>query len=193
MDSKLKKFLITSIICFTCCLILGFIFYQGQIFEFRSPKFIIFYFGLTGSVIYAAFEYRNIKDSIIFTLALLFINILLYKARPFIFIIRDIITFAILWFGIYLYIFHLEKKMESFKFTRAFALGLFVALTLCIASLFLLLLEVHFSNISFNLVKEVLFLSSQSGMLIGLGIGLGYDLSNYLIERSNKIKVKDNI
>jgi hypothetical protein len=189
MDNKLKQFIITVIICFACCIILGYIFYREHIFEFRSTKFIIFYFGLTGAVIYSALEYRSIKDSVLFTLGLLFLNIVLYKASPFIFVIRDIITFIIFWFGIYLYKISLEKRMEGYKFIRGFAMGVYIALTLCVASLILLLVQVQLSNILSKLVKEIIYSSSQSGMLIGLGIGLGYDISNYIINRIKKIEV----
>lgn len=178
---NLKRFAITFVCGFVACLIIGFLFFQSRIFNLADNRFVFTMLGFTGALVFSSLLYRNLKDSIILLFAVFLLNIIICKNHKISFIIRDIAVFSSFGLSIYLYKNWFYNSAEKYKYLRAFGLGVITAILFFTSGLFLIFINVPLERISIDLIIQISFFYLQSGMLIGLGLGLGFDFADYLI------------
>lgn len=181
---SLKNFIITAVCGFVVCLIVGILFFRGAVFILSSNKFIYTAYGILGGLVFAAMFYRNTRDSLIVLAVLFILNIIIIHSHYISFIIRDVVAFSSLWLSIYIYKNWFYNSSEKYKYLRAFGFGIITALIFFVAGIFLLYINVPLERISVELCMQVSLFYLQSGMLIGLGLGLGFDLAELIISKT---------
>jgi hypothetical protein len=185
---NLKNFAITSLFGFAACLLIGFLFYQTRIFNLADNRFVFASLGFTGALVFASLLYGNVKDSIIILTAALLLNIFICKNHQVSFIIRDIAVFSSFGLSIFLYKNWFYNSSAKYKYLRAFGLGVITAILFLIAGIFLIFINVPLERISIELIFQISFYYLHMGLLIGLGLGLGFDLADYFIGKSNPVE-----
>jgi hypothetical protein len=176
-NQNLKNFIITSSCGFAGCLITGFLFFQKDIFNLSANKSIITWLGLAGALVFSSMIFRNIKESLLFLVAVILLNIIIPKPHLISFIIRAIALYSSFWLSIYLYKTWFYNSPGKYNYLKAFGLGVITAILLFIAGLFLIFVNVPLERISIELIFQISFYYLQSGMLIGLGLGLGFEFA----------------
>lgn len=173
MKRKLFSILVTTIISYLSCLLLGYIFFGSQIFSLRSNALVVATYGLIGAIFFSVYNYGN-KREIIFSAVLLFIAnlVLLGKSLNFIWLVRDFVFISGFYTSLILYSYFLKKYFYSPLFIRALVLALVYGIFNIISTL---ILSVLFSAKNIDLTGAI-YLNSRYAIIIGLGIGMGYDI-----------------
>lgn len=182
---ELKNFLYTIIFGFLFSIIIGVIFFQTNIFSYYSRSFVFISFGLTGAIIFAALKYRNLQDSILLAAILFIINFIIYSQHSFKFALRDILEFTAIWLSMYLYKIWFIPKMEDKKYIRALGLGAIYAGINVLAGIVVMTLFILLYDLRIH-VFPLLFSYLQVGMLVGLGLGIGFDVVEGLSHKFQK-------
>ena len=180
-----KSFIITFLCGFAACLILGFLFFQADIFIESSNKFILLILSLAGALVFSCMLYRSIIDSIIVLVAVFILNIVFFKTYLVSFIIRDIVLFCCLWLSIYLYKNWFFSTSGKYKFLRSFGLGIIAAILLFTGGFFLIFINVPLERVSIELIFQISMYYLRAGLMIGLGLGIGFDFADLLISKVN--------
>jgi len=183
-----KNFVITIVCGFAACELLGLIFFRASVFVVSSNRFAFTAYGITGALVFAAMLYRNIKESLLILVIMLLLNIIIADIHIISFIIRDIVVFSCLWLSLYIYKNFFYNSLEKYKYLRAIGLGITMAILFFVAGIFLLFINVPLERISIELIIQVSSLYLQSGMLIGLGLGLGFDIAELLKNKNSVIE-----
>lgn len=173
MSRKLFSILVPTIISYLSCLLLGYIFFGSRIFSFSSNAFVITSFGLIGVIFFSIYNYGN-KKEIIFSAAMLFVAniVLLGKSLNFIYLFRDFVFITALYSSLILYSYFLRKYYYSPLFIRTVVLALIYGVFNIISTL---ILFTFFTPKNIELI-DTIYLNSRYAIIIGLGIGLGYDI-----------------
>jgi len=179
-----KRFIITFACGFAGSLAVGLLVYQGHIFRITENRFIYTSLGFAGAIVFSVMLYRGIKDSILAMFAVYLLNLVVCKSFFISYIIRDIAVFGSFWLCIYLYYNWLYNSTGKYKDLRTLGLGIISAIILFITGLFLLFINVPLEKISIDTFYMVSVFYLMAGFLIGLGLGLGFDLSEYLINKN---------
>lgn len=160
-----------------CTIILGFIFFQFRIFNVHHPLFQFVAYGIVGSVAFALFLQRSYRDAV-FALILLFVLIVIVAGiYRFTLLVTHSFFFLAMVFSILFFERHFYGKMVNIKIARPIVLAGIVAVTFVLASTILRLLfypsegQFHF------------FSNMPIGFLIGLGLGIGFEVSKFLYSR----------
>lgn len=161
-------------------LLIGLVFWGLSVFSFGNPRFLGISFGIIGSLAFAALKYRTLKDSILFTLFLLLLNVLVYKASPLSFVVRDIVLVACLWLAIFFYWLWIKRVQDRYLFLRALGLAAITAVMLMVSGLILVIINVPISRITSNMVLPMMNFYFQGGVITGLGMGLGFDAAEMI-------------
>jgi hypothetical protein len=180
---NLKNFVIVSVCGFAAYMLTAFVFFQSNIFNLYSNKFIFTSLGLAGALVFASLLYRKSKDSLLFLAVVFLINLVVSKNHLTSFTIRDIVLFGTFWLSLYLYYTWYSNSSGRYKYIGALGLGVITAILFLIAGIFLIFVNVPLERISIELIVQISLYYIQSGMLIGLGLGLGFDLGEFLIVR----------
>ncbi|MGA7721813.1 MAG: hypothetical protein WCA84_11630 [Ignavibacteriaceae bacterium] len=178
---SLKNFVIVSVCGFAAFILIGLVFFQSNIFNLYSNKFIFTSLGFAGALVFASLLYRKTKDSLLFLAAVFLINLIISKNHLISFTIRDIVLFGSFWLSLYLYYTWYSNSSGKYKFIRALGLGVLTGILFLIAGIFLIFVNVSLERISIELVIQISLYYIQSGILIGLGLGLGFDFGEFLI------------
>lgn len=179
-----KHFIITFVCGFAGSLIIGLLVYQLHIFNLSENRFVYTALGFAGALVFSSMIYRGIRDSIIVILAVFLLNIIISRTHLISNIIRDIAVFGSFWLCVYLYKTWFYNSSGKYKDLSALGLGIISAIILFITGLFLLFIAVPLEKISIDLIFQVSMFFLQAGFLIGLGLGLGFDLAEYLISKN---------
>ena len=171
----LAKFIITVAMGTICCLIVGLCFFGLKVFVFKDPASQFLIVGLTGSIFYSLLKFRSVIDAILIMILLYLANLLIFGTA------RFLLTRLIFFIGVSgaLFVFHryFEDKIKELKFGKF----------LTVASLFTIMyfvctivLQIIYNSANF---KTELLYNLDLGFLIGLGLGIGIELSNRINTR----------
>lgn len=187
--SSSSGFFITILFGFAGSLLIGLLFRGYSIFELGTPSSFILVMGITGAIVYSALKFRTLKDSILFCLAILLLDLVFMGSAPISYYVRDIVIFAGFWFCIFLYKLWLKHLLDKYMFLRALGLAAITSFLLITATLILILINTPFVKISSELIYKMIFFYLQAGTIIGLGLGLGFDSAEiYLGVKSKRPK-----
>lgn len=184
--SSSSGFFITILFGFAGSLLIGLLFRGYSIFELGTPSSFILVMGITGAIVYSALKFRTLKDSILFCLAILLLDLVFMGSAPISYYVRDIVIFAGFWFCIFLYKLWLKHLLDKYMFLRALGLAAITSFLLITATLILILINTPFVKISSELIYKMIFFYLQAGTIIGLGLGLGFDSAEIYLGVKNK-------
>ena len=180
METK-KTFVIdfaaSVLFCFLGSVIIGYIFFQEKIF---SPYRWTFQFVLNGMIgaIFLVYLKKQLSKQLLFFLIIVFLYIITFEAKHFLlwFITRDVLAFLSLFLSVKLYLIFIEKYKSLVLFLRVFGFSFIYAIINLLVGTLLMILHNTFSGFIYENTWIVIFSYAQIGALMGLGLGLGFDL-----------------
>lgn len=159
----------------TGSVIVGLLVYGGGVFNPATPGFSYFAYGLSGGFIFAFYHVRGLSESI--TVAVVVSAIQFAIATTWITVLN-----AVIWsFGVNLLVillaFVFERKLQTLRWAKFIVVGaayasMFVMLTLIVAEL---------TGVE-EMPAVVFRQNAMDGFLIGLGLGLGVEAGEALVD-----------
>ena len=179
----IKDFVILTACGFFFCLLTGFIVFQMSVFNIYSMAIQFIVYGLPGAIIFSALRYVGVKESILYTAAAIFLEMIIMRTTSIMFIMRDFCFFASLWAALFIYKTQFIPRSKRTKRFRAIGLGVILGLTNIAAGLVLFTLHYFVYGSSYTHVQYLLYAFMKYGMLIGLGLGVGFDVGEEVIKK----------
>lgn len=178
-----RKVLITVII-FTIigtisCLLLGITFFGLEVFDIKSPFFQFVVFGLIGSISFILFKLKRYRDTL-FILALLLLFEILWLGSKY--PITHTLGYLSVVISTYIYTKYFFNKIQGVKYARPLILASLFAIFFVIVTF---ALNFIYQASQGNLFP---FKNMPVGFLIGLGLGIGIELSEYLTSNRKELK-----
>jgi len=177
MSDQLKSFILLMVFGVITCIIFGVIFFGVNVFNLKSPLFQFVSFGIIGSVSFALFQFDRYRDAA-FVSILLFLIIFLVTGGRFLF--THFLYFLGVVISILLFSTLIYQKLEHLKYIRPLVLSGIFSISFVVITLILAL--IYYPGID----KINLFRNMPVGFLIGLGLGVGFELSEIIAPRIKK-------
>lgn len=152
----------------------GFVFFGTNVFNLRSPLFQFLSFGVVGSVSFALFRANRLRD-VIFANVLFFLTLFIASGNRF--FLTRLFYFAVVVFSVFAYSEWVYPKLQSLKLVRPLILAGFFAICFLLVTL---ILTVLYHTKAMHVLP---FRNMPIGFLIGLGLGIGFEISEYVIQK----------
>ena len=174
MKSKeVHKILLLTFFGMFGSILIGFIFYNTDIFFTSRPVFQFVAAGLSGAFYFSLLEYKSGREQIFGMIIILLLQVIIFTGRNLSIanLIRDIYYLGGIFLSIKLYFQFLKHYPELKYYQRCFGLVLFYCI---INTLFMGI--VFYLNTSSGLPpRSFIYFVAKNSVLIGLGLGLGID------------------
>lgn len=185
MELKYKKTLLCLSFGFFVCILTGMFFYGFEVFDFRKPASQFVVYGFLGAGFFSVSRFRLLKNDLLIIPILILINfILIGRDLSLTLMLRDGVFVLALCTSIFIYIKYINAKWKLPLFIRSIILALLNWFTGFLA---LLLLITTFNPETLD-TTAAFFINGTTSTLVGLGLGLGFDL---FIKTEDKFFAKD--
>jgi len=169
-----QKFICTFVSGTLLCIIIGLLFLGIRIFHPRDPAFQFTIYGLSGSLLYAILQLRNFRNFIYACIFLVVFILVLFRVTSIPIIVSRFLYIAAVAFSVYIYHISTGTSLKDlFLVKPVFLAGLF-------AIQFLILMLVTGLFIREPDIRFVIEGQTFFGLLIGFGMGLGFELAEIL-------------
>jgi hypothetical protein len=174
----IKDALIRFALTYFACILIGFLFYQFQIFDIKSPKFDFVHFGALAAIFFTMLQTTSVRNSVS---AYIFLSILSQAFLP----KSDELYFSLFWnitehivlgIAIYLYwklFYSVNKAMKI----RSLLLAPIIVIGWIIISTAIRVYTNWYEGFS-----HLIYYDIQFGLLFGFGLGLGIESGNLLLK-----------
>lgn len=187
---KTKKALIFFITEVCCLAIIGYILLGPAIFQFNSTAIFFTVFGITAILLFTVLEFWNIREFIYLGLLVsLFIIYIWSRNNSFFVIIRNSLWFITI--GFFTWLSHNIIKSRNPQRLRIIPLVVWIISFNCIYILMLVfnLYIFRFYTLSENFTFVFYLIHAlRYGTVIGVSIGLGYLLADFIIKNLKILK-----
>ena len=167
------KVLLLTLFGLAGSILVGYLFYNNQIFVPNLSLFQFVTVGISGSFFFALLKYRTPKEQLFGILLIIVLDIVLFIGKSFstTLLIRDLLYLSSLLLSIRIYYQFIQKNSELRYYLRSL---IFMLLYLVFTIIFGVL--VYFINVKFELPPiGFVMLTAKTSILIGLGISIGID------------------
>lgn len=161
------------------CLLLGVTFFGVEVFDTRSPFFQFVIYSIIGSLSFILFHLERYREAI-FILVLLFLFGIIWLGSKY--PLTHTLAYLSVIIGMYIYSRYFFTQIQTIKYSRPLILASIFAILFVMVT-FILTLVYHA-----NQGKLLPFKNMPAGFLIGLGLGMGIELSEYLISQREGLK-----
>ena len=187
MQSEYRKFravLLHTSVATLCCLAVGFIFYQFDVFNIYHPALSFLVLGLTGSLFFFTLRELGWRTAWALLFAALVAHTgLLTRALEHGTLMRDIGTFAGLALAVALFYYKFYRGHDPKRLVNPLLLGGLWASTNLVFMALVGVIRGYFINTPFLSVPWGLLPMVQYGFLVGLGVGIGILVAEHLEPR----------
>ncbi|MHB9014459.1 MAG: hypothetical protein ACYC49_19790 [Ignavibacteriaceae bacterium] len=181
MNSKINRIVTSILIEAVCFLLIGWLFAGNYIFNIHSTTFTYLIFGTASILLINILEYYSLRNFIFSAILFAFIFIIAYyKYYNPVSLVRNFLWFAVISFSIYVSSKFLTQ--EKYK-TRKF-LGVAVwMINFAVVYLVMLLINTYIFNFyPVAAINQLLIIAFNMGTSMGLGIGIGYEISKKYVK-----------
>lgn len=180
-DNVPLSFVLTSLLGGTGSLLLGYAFFQSDVFDRTHFSFQILSSGFIGSITFATFRFRDSRSAVAVLFVLALINLVLTRSNNLAFLARDLLFVGGLGLSVYLFYRYFFKSMKKTPFGYPLVLASLCAVSNVIVTLLLMILHTTFhSSIPYILTNL------SVGFLSGLGMGFGIELFEFMGTRISR-------
>jgi hypothetical protein len=174
MDNRFQRIVIYSLISCVCSVLVGLIFYQGDVFLRTHYAFQFITAGIIGSVFFNLLRFGRMRDAMAGLFTMLIIQLLITRSSTIVFLVRDIVYVAAIGVAIYLFYANYFKQGRGGGLLTPVLIGMLLGGTNLVAIMILLVVSGHpmMTNVGSMLLTVIL------GILIGFGIGTGILISD---------------
>jgi hypothetical protein len=182
-SSQISDVILLTLFGLAGSILVGFIFYNNQIFISNKSVFQFVVYGFFGSLFFSLLKYRPRKDQIFGIVIMFLVNfVIIGKSFSLAWVIRDVLYMGSLFIAIIIYFRFIRRNFNLPYYVRSFALALFYSVLTILFGILLFIINAKFEFPPINF----LFAIGKTSMLIGFGIGLGLDF--YLQNKSHIVK-----
>jgi hypothetical protein len=178
MESKrqiLTKFIITVALGTVFCLIVGLCFFGLKVFVFNIPASQFLIVGLTGSIFYSLLKFRSVRDAILIMILLYLANILAFGSDRF--LLTRLLFFVGISGALFVFFRYFDDRIKELKFGKFLTVASLFTIMYVVCTI---VLQAIYNSADF---KTELLYNLDLGFLIGLGLGLGIEISNGINSR----------
>jgi hypothetical protein len=173
MHPQTKKVLINLLPATAICIAVGFVFFGRAVFDLRDPMFQFSSYAVLGSVMFVLFRESELRRGI-YTGLLIFV--LIYLVTDARFPVTHFTYFVSLAAAVLLFARKIFDKLDEMRWVRPLVLGGFLAVFFVFATLLMGLVYYH------DRMEFLPFRNMPVGFLIGLALGTGFEVSQFLLE-----------
>ena len=160
-----------------CCMALGALFFGLQVFNKEFPFFQIVSLGLVGSVAFSLFYFKRYRDATYVLIMLFIANIIAVNLTKVSFMIIHFLYFSSVIIAVFLFSKYFFFQIANMKISRPLVLASILALFFVMAT------GVQWSIFAKDGMPFYPLANLPIGFLIGLGMGIGFEISEYLYSR----------
>jgi hypothetical protein len=172
MNTKPKyiiEIVIRSIVSLICCLVIGYIFYQSQIFNRHASAFSFPVCGVVGSIFFYTLRI-NIRNAFaVFLVLFIATSALVTHSTRLIFLLRDILYYGAFASAIFIFFQYFYGKSIKDRWMEPLILSVLVAVIILFAFFLTMSINKAFGALTLSFV----FFVAKLYFLIGLGMGVG--------------------
>lgn len=150
----------------------GIIFFGLQVFNTADASFQFIAFGLICSIFYSTLKFSKIRNAIYLYALMIYLHEILFMYSKTSFVVRDVVFFLSMGIAVYLFCRYFEPKMDKLKFGKFLTVAALFSIGYLVATL---LLRLIFQPVQFT---QQLFTNISFGLLIGIGLGIGFELAD---------------
>lgn len=174
------------------CIVLGYLVYQSSVFQLTHPAFGFILFGFMGSTTFAVLRTSSVSKAAATLLMLVVLSEVLTKPPEWHFILRDVL-FA-LSIGTSVFVFHrmFYKQLSLIRMARPLILGSLIAISATLVTVVLVLVLSLFSTTFRADPLHSITVNLSNGFLIGLGMGIGFELVSTMRSRTVHQPIAEN-
>jgi len=154
------------------CIILGLVFLGTRVLDPTSPLFGFVVFGVVGGVSFALFDERKYRDA---AYVLLLLYLILFLTQSTEIAIVYLIYFVVVVTGTFLFVHFFFFRIDSLPIARPFVFAAILAIGVAFGTAVQWLIFARSDGTSFSIWRNI-----PLGFMIGLGLGLGVELAEYL-------------
>ena len=158
-----------------CCLIVGLCFFGLKIFASHNSAFQFITGSLSGSIFFSLLKFRNTRDAFLI-LILIYLADLVFLGT-FLYPLSHLFFFGAVGSALYVFFHFFESMFKELKFGGFLIIACLFALTYFLS---VVILRVIYHPLVFHIG---IFYNLYFGFLMGLGLGVGIDLSRIVNSR----------
>ena len=174
MKENMRDFVATVFFGAFCSVLAGVAFFGMQVFQVSSPLFQFLSYGFAGSLAFALFQKR-------FFIVSLFVHIILFTGLYFLggrsFFVSRLFFYGGLLAVMYLYTVYVAEGFPERPYLRPLVSGFMMAAVFTLNTFILSLIHGSGGGI------RGIFPNMTAGALIGLGLGIGFEIAKKIRER----------
>jgi len=179
--------MLQSTVATVCCLLLGLIFYQQQIWNIYYPSFKFVTYGVVGSLFFATLRAFRFRTAFAVLIVLFFLEAqFLFNSFAYGRLLNDVISFAVAPLAVLLFYRFFHAKVEETTFFDPLILGALFAGTGALARI---LFDIHRNiQVQYWTILRPWQLAPDLGMnfLIGFGLATGFFITERGRDQSRK-------
>lgn len=180
--SSLHAAVIYAIFGLLACLIVGYLFSEKWVFVPTNPSYAFFVYGVTGAVLFSILKFSTMRNFLYGAALLLALYVIWARIHyPGVILVR-LLQFAGIAAAIYLYHHFYEARLQELRFGKFLVLGGAIA----VVNLLLTVLVAPFANVED--LRLVIEHQTFYGFFIGCGLGIGFEIAEFLLTKSLQVK-----
>ena len=182
MESKISK---KDIIHFTILvaggtifsIAIGFLYFGLKVFTPKMASFQFLIGGLIGAIFYSTLIIYRLKDALYVLISLFLFHEIVIKVSTFSYFIRDFIYIGSISFAIYIFVKLFHHKLKEIRFGKFLIFASLFTVASILSTIILGLI------LSPSEIRNALITNVFIGSLLGIGLGLGLEISEILTPR----------
>lgn len=179
LKSRTQQFILHSIVPIICSIGIGFIFYQGDVFNHYHPSFQFVWSAVFVSAFYNLLISIRPRDAYLGLIILSFFTFMTTQSTQPDFILRDILYIAGMGTTVILYVKYFRQSPHvNYLYTTVIFAGLYGILDILTSAIHLLIVRSFTFEITVDTLTSIVSSSAFFGILIGSAMGAGIALAD---------------
>ena len=183
--SKVQQFLVQSVVPIACSIVVGFVFFGGEVFNRHTGAFQFLWSAVVASVFYYLLVLARPRDAYLGFIILLCLTFLTTGSRHLSYILRDIFFIGAIGLSIFLYFkYYRNQASHTFGYPAFMLAGIYAVLYIIAVECHMVILQTFAMEHSGGNATSLATAGAFYGVLIGFAVGAGIALNEKLIERN---------
>jgi hypothetical protein len=183
-DFSLEDFFTIAACGFFGAAAVGFLFFQVEILSSDPIASQFIAIGLPGTVIFGSLKYIGVKQSALYAGVIFLIELVIAQNTMTMVIVRWLFLIVSMWSAMYIYKTMFIPRAVKLRELKAFGLGIILMVTNVGAVLLGSIVQFFISHAFVGELTANLLPNIKAGLLLGAGLGLGFELGERLIKKS---------
>jgi hypothetical protein len=184
LQGHLKSLLVRLLVITISGLLIGYLFRGSSIFDPSAVAFQFTFNSITAALFYSTMKSSSTRNALVVALVWYLLNTLTYPKNVHMMVMYLVYVAAIL-VTVMLYLRSIRRPMFQGTVQRIVAFSLLTALLNGLVVVVLEIIWTVFAGAQFQRTSAIAFENFQLGALIGLGVGAGIQLAEYMLSHES--------